>query len=165
MANYLYEKLLDIPFMTTWHWKTFGELTTQELYDIMHLRQEVFALEQNCLYQDLDYRDQAAMHLFGVKNNKMVAYLRLFPKGILFPDAISFGRVLTVSSERNKGLAKEAMNQVINFLNRQFNDDPIIISAQLYLKEFYSKYGLKPVGEAYNEDGIPHIEMKGHLKA
>lgn len=150
--------------MISWHWRTFEQLTTQELYDLLALRQEVFAIEQNCLYQDLDYRDQKALHLFGIKNNKMIAYLRLFPKGVLYPDALSFGRVLTASTERKKGLAKEAMNQVIKFLQKEGNAYPVVISAQLYLKDFYSKYGLKAVGETYDEDGIPHIKMKGHLK-
>ncbi len=152
--------------MTTWHWRTFEELTTQELYDILALRQEVFALEQKCLYQDLDYQDQKCHHLLGIKNHKLVAYLRLFPQHTLYPDAISFGRVLTAPSTRGQGYAKDAMHQVIQYVDsvlRHSKSVPAIISAQLYLKDFYAKYGLKAVGEPYDEDGIPHIKMKGVL--
>lgn len=148
----------------SWTWKTFQELSTNELYDILALRQEVFVLEQKCLYQDLDYQDQNSLHLLGKKNQKLVAYLRLFPKGTLYPDAISFGRVLTAPSTRGQGLAKESMKQVVKLLQDSKNASPVIISAQLYLKDFYSNYGLHPVGEPYDEDGIPHIKMQGVLK-
>lgn len=143
--------------MTTWHWKKFQELTTEELYDILALRQEVFVLEQKCLYPDIDHQDQRAVHLLGIDNGKLVAYLRLFPSGTFFPDAVSFGRVVTRGSERGKGLAKEAMNQVETYLKN--NTAPVIISAQVYLKPFYATYGYRAVGEPYDEDGIPHIKM------
>jgi len=77
--------------MTTWQWRSFQELTTQELYSILALRQEIFVLEQKCLYQDIDYHDQQAVHLLGLVNNKLIAYLRLFPQGTFYPDAVCFG--------------------------------------------------------------------------
>lgn len=145
--------------MTKWLWRTFDELTTSELYDILALRQEVFVVEQKCLYLDLDYQDQKALHLLGLNNNKLVAYLRLFPKGTVYSDAICFGRVLTRQSERGKSLAKAAMEQLFSYLSEKESTDAIVISAQLYLKDFYARYGFKQVGQPYDEDGIPHVKM------
>jgi ElaA protein len=145
--------------VVTWKWRTFQELTTQELYNILALRQEVFVVEQKCFYQDIDNQDQQAVHLLGMKNHNLAAYLRLFPIGTLYTDALSFGRVVVKQSERSQGLASEAMNQVELFLKKSKNTAPVIISAQMYLKEFYASYGYQTTGTPYDEDGIPHIKM------
>lgn len=150
--------------MILWKWCTFDELTNQELYDILALREAVFAIEQNILYQDMDYQDQKCIHLLGIQDDKIVSYLRLSPQNTKYPDAVSFGRVLTAKSARGQGLAKEAMAQVIQYLEKQANTLPVLISAQLYLKNFYSLFGLEPIGEEFLVDTIPHIKMKGTLQ-
>lgn len=150
---------------TTWLWRQFDALTNQQLYELLALRQEVFGIEQKCLYQDLDFKDQQAHHLLGYNNERLVAYLRLFPRNTLYTDAISFGRVLTASSERGKGLAKEAMKQTLNYLKEKNWHDRVEISAQLYLKKFYEDHGLSANGDPYDEDGILHIHMTSVLPA
>lgn len=145
--------------MLTWKWLSFQELTNQELYDVLNLRQEVFVVEQKCIYQDLDNRDQQAMHLLGIKNNTLVAYLRFFPKETLYTDASSFGRVVVRKSNRGQGFANELMNQMEIYLKKIKNTAPIIISAQLYLQKFYANYKYQAIGDPFDEDGILHIKM------
>ena len=145
--------------MLTWKWHTFQELPASILYDILALRQEVFVIEQKCPYPDIDYQDQQALHLLGMKNHRLVAYLRFFPLGTLYPDALSFGRVLVKETERGQGVAKNLMNQVELYLKEIKNTAPIIISAQVYLQKFYSDYGYQAVGAPFDEDEIPHIKM------
>ncbi len=146
--------------MITWHWRGFQDLTLQELYDILALRQEVFVIEQNCIYRDLDDKDQHSTHLLGKVNDKLVMYLRVLPENLSYPNAISIGRVVSSPSARGKGYAKAAMAQTFLHYKQTGKTAPIIISAQLYLKEFYSSFGFNAVGEPYDEDGIPHIEMR-----
>ena len=145
--------------MTIWHWRTFQELTLEELYAVLKLRQDVFILEQKCLYQDIDQQDQQALHLLGLENGRIIVYLRVFPKGTLYADAISFGGLLIAQSERNKGLAREAMKQMMTHLKNCNNNTPMIISAQTYLQQFYQSFGFYEIGAPYDEDGIPHIKM------
>ncbi len=143
----------------TWHWLAFKDLSVIQLYDILALRQKVFIVEQNCVYQDCDYLDLQAMHLLGMKENQLVAYLRLLPKGLRYVDGISFGRVLTKKNLRQQKLGKELMCQLFVYLAEINNQEPIIISAQYYLKKFYESFSFKCVGEIYLEDGIEHIKM------
>lgn len=150
--------------MTTWIWRPFQKLKPAELYDILALRQEVFMLEQHCLYEDLDYKDHRALHLMGKQKNKLVAYLRLLPKNIPYPDAISFGRVVTAPSIRGQDIGKQLIQQVLNYLEKKRSRAPIIISAQLYLEKLYQSFSFKSVDKPYNEDGIPHIKMIKHDK-
>ncbi len=145
--------------MINWKWLSFQELTNQELYDILNLREEVFAVEQKCIYQDIDYQDQKTIHLLGIKNNNLVAYLRFFPIGTLYTDALSFGRVVVKKSERGQGIANEMMAQIELYLKKIKNTTPIIISAQLYLKKFYESHKYQSVGSPFDEDGILHIKM------
>jgi len=142
-----------------WKWSSFSELSNIELYDICALRQQVFVLEQQCLYPDLDYHDQDAMHLLGIKDKKLLAYSRLLPKNVPYPNAISFGRVVTDKSARGQGLGKELIQQILSYLENKNNTAPIIISAQLYLEQLYQSFGFQSVGEPYDEDNIPHIKM------
>ena len=138
--------------------KKFKELTLNELYAIFQLRAEVFVVEQDCVYQDLDFKDQKAMHVFGLKNDKIIAYTRIFKPGDYFKEA-SIGRVVVKDTERKFGYGHDLMKASINAITTNFNTLEITISAQVYLKIFYETHGFTKVGEEYLEDGIPHIEM------
>lgn len=139
--------------------KKFSELTTTELYSILKLRSEVFVVEQNCVYQDVDNKDQKAIHLFISDENEVIAYTRLFNKGDYFNQA-SIGRVVVHQKYRNKKLGHLLMKDSIKAIEKHYNTSKITISAQTYLKNFYESHQFKQVGEAYLEDGIPHIKMK-----
>ena len=144
--------------------KTFSELSTLELYDILQLRSEVFVVEQNCVYQDIDDKDQKAFHVIGIKNDKVIAYARIFKPGDYFTEA-SIGRVAVAKNERSSRYGYRIMEDSIKTIKNLFNQTTIKISAQLYLKSFYSSLGFQQVGDAYLEDGIPHIAMiKNNLK-
>ncbi|AWX44497.1 UPF0039 protein [Flagellimonas maritima] len=139
--------------------KTFNELSNTELYDIMRLRSEVFVVEQNCIYQDLDDKDQKALHVFGKKDEKVVAYTRIFKPGDYF-DNVSIGRVVVAKEERKYGYGKLIMEASLEEINKRFSSVIIELSAQTYLVKFYTDLGFVPFGEEYLEDGIPHIRMK-----
>ncbi|MGB0880106.1 MAG: GNAT family N-acetyltransferase [Polaribacter sp.] len=138
--------------------KSFSELTTTELYEILQLRSQVFVVEQDCVYQDVDAKDQKALHIFGYKNDVMIAYARIFKPNDYFEKA-SIGRVVVATSERNFGYGIELMKASIIAIKNNFKVDDITISAQVYLKKFYKSLDFKQVGEEYLEDGIPHIRM------
>ncbi|WP_299667082.1 GNAT family N-acetyltransferase [uncultured Polaribacter sp.] len=138
--------------------KPFSELTTTELYKILQLRAEVFVVEQDCVYQDLDFKDQKSLHVYGLKNDKVVAYTRIFKPGDYFKNA-SIGRVVVAANERTYGFGHDLMKTSIAVVKKYFKVDEITISAQVYLKKFYESHGFEKVGEAYLEDGIPHIRM------
>lgn len=147
----------------TWNWYEFEKLSAGLLYQILKLRAEVFVVEQNCSYQDLDGKDQVALHLCGCKENNgtsaLIASARLF-----LPNEhnaiLSFGRVLVSPQYRGLGYGELLISQIVNFLNASpYQDQPIVISAQYYLIRFYQKFGFEVQGEPYNEDGIKHIEM------
>jgi ElaA protein len=144
--------------MIQWTYKHFNELNTSELYQILELRSKVFVVEQNCVYQDLDYKDQHSWHLMGWINNQLVAYVRVIPPGISYTEA-SIGRVISDPGHRKKGLGKELMRVAIEKTRTQFNVQSIKIGAQCYLKKFYGELGFEICGDEYLEDGIPHIEM------
>ncbi len=138
--------------------KTFKQLTTDELYAILQLRSEIFVVEQDCVYQDLDYKDQKALHVMGFKNKKLVAYTRIFKPGDYFENA-SIGRVVVITNERKYRYGYDIMNASIEAIKNYYDTETIKISAQVYLKQFYTNLGFKAVGEEYLEDGIPHIGM------
>ena len=138
--------------------KSFAELSTEELYDILQLRAEVFVVEQNCAYQDIDGKDKKALHVIGFKNDKIVAYCRIFKSGDYFEKA-SIGRVLVDKNERKFGYGHVIFQHSIEAVKKHFNETSIKISAQLYLKKFYESHGFIQVGEGYLEDEIPHIAM------
>ena len=138
--------------------KSFEELNTTELYQILQLRSEVFVVEQDCVYQDLDFKDQKSLHVFGFKNDKIIAYTRIFKPGDYFKNA-SIGRVVVAASERKYGFGHDLMKASIKAIKDHFKVDEITISAQKYLKKFYESHNFKQVGEEYLEDGIPHIAM------
>ena len=138
--------------------KTFKELNTTELYDLLQLRSEVFVVEQNCVYQDIDGKDQESIHILGYKDSTLVAYTRLFAPGDYFKEC-SIGRVVVAKTERQNKYGYDIMNASIDAARSYFGQGPIKLSAQSYLKKFYNDLGFKEVGEEYLEDGIPHIAM------
>jgi ElaA protein len=138
--------------------KSFSELTTQELYDVLQLRAEVFVVEQDCVYQDVDGKDKKALHICGYKNEKLVAYTRIFKPGDYFDEA-SIGRVVVRESERQFKYGYDIMTASISAIKAHYNETLIRISAQTYLKRFYNNLGFEEVGKEYLEDGIPHINM------
>lgn len=138
--------------------KTFQELTTSELYELLQLRSEVFVVEQDCVYQDIDGKDVKALHVLGAKEGKIIAYTRLFNSGEYF-DTPSIGRVVVKESERKYGYGHDLMKASIQAIVDNYNETTITISAQTYLQKFYESHGFKQVGEGYLEDGIPHIRM------
>ena len=138
--------------------KRFQELTTSELYELLQLRSEVFVVEQDCVYQDLDGKDQKALHVIGEKEGEIIAYTRLFNSGEYF-DTPSIGRVVVKESERKYGYGHDLIKASIKAIVDNYNETTITISAQTYLQKFYESHGFKQVGEGYLEDGIPHIKM------
>ncbi len=156
MERYL--RLL-INVMIHWTCKHFNELNTAELYDILELRSKVFVVEQNCVYQDMDYKDQQSWHLMGISNNQLVAYVRIIPPGISYEDS-SIGRVITHPYYRKKGYGIAMMQLAIKTTLEKFNVNIIRIGAQCYLLDFYQSLGFVVCSDEYLEDGIPHIEMR-----
>ena len=138
--------------------KTFDELTIHELYQILRLRIEALVVEQDCVYQDVDNKDQKALHIMGMKDGQVVAYTRVFKPGDYF-DNVSIGRVVVSQEQRQYGLGKQIMLASLAAIEQRFPDKPIEISAQSYLLKFYTDLGFSAFGEEYLEDGIPHRRM------
>ena len=141
-----------------WIIKKFDDLTPHELYTIMQLRNEVFVVEQNCVYQDADNKDQQCWHLMGWQGDLLAAYTRIVPTGVIY-DLPSIGRVVTSPSIRKTGIGKPLMEKSIETVEKLFGKTSIQIGAQLYLKKFYKSLGFQQSSEMYLEDGIEHIEM------
>jgi ElaA protein len=139
--------------------KKFRELSTEEIYNILKLRSEVFVVEQNCVYQDIDEKDQNATHLFIEKNNEIIAYTRIFKKGDYYEENPSIGRVVVSKKERGKNFGKEIMLNSIEFIKKELKGRKIELSAQKYLDKFYKDLDFYSEGEDYLEDGIPHQRM------
>ena len=139
--------------------KKFSELSTEEIYNILKLRSEVFVVEQNCVYQDIDEKDKKATHLFIEKNNEIIAYTRIFKKGDYYEENPSIGRVVVSKKERGKNLGKEIMLNSIEFIKKELEGIKIELSAQKYLDKFYKDLDFYSEGEDYLEDGIPHQRM------
>ena len=144
--------------MITWVYKKFNDLLPDELYAILQLRNEVFVVEQNCVFQDADNKDQPSLHIMGWRQNKLVAYTRIVPPGLSFQEP-SIGRVVTSPHERGKGTGHELMMVSINKVYELYGHTDIKIGAQLYLKKYYQSHGFVQTSEVYLEDGIDHIEM------
>jgi ElaA protein len=141
-----------------WELKKFNELSVEELYDILKLRSEVFVVEQNCVFLDMDDRDQLSYHLQGRVENKLIAYVRILPPGLAY-DEPSIGRVVSSPSYRRKGAGKELMKTAIKETLQLYGNHTIMIGAQLYLKGFYESLGFVGCSEIYLEDDIQHIKM------
>ncbi len=138
--------------------KKFKELNISELHDILQLRSEVFVVEQDCVYQDIDGKDVKALHVFGTKNGKVVAYTRCFGPGIYFDEA-AIGRVVVEKQQRKFGYGHLMMKASMEAIHEHFHTRKIKLSAQVYLVAFYESHGFKQKGEEYLEDGIPHVAM------
>ncbi|MEK7254956.1 MAG: GNAT family N-acetyltransferase [Bacteroidota bacterium] len=146
--------------MINFRCKPFHELTAPQLYGIMVLRQEVFIVEQNCPYLDADGKDLQAWHLAGYDDDgKLVAYARLLPTGISYPNHSSIGRVVTSANVRRSGAGKALMRAAIDNMEQLLPGENIKIGAQKYLRGFYESFGFVVSGDEYLEDGIPHFPM------
>ncbi|WP_426058729.1 GNAT family N-acetyltransferase [Hymenobacter sp. B1770] len=146
----------------TLHWtiKPYEDLTLNELYELLRLRVEVFIVEQNCVFQDLDRQDDQAYHLLGhTEAGELAAYARLFDAGISYEE-VAIGRVIVSPAQRRHGLGQELMRQAIAHCEVLYGPQPIKIGAQQYLERFYQGFGFVQCGEGYLEDGIPHIPMR-----
>lgn len=139
--------------------KPFKELSAVELYQILQLRSEVFVVEQNCVYQDIDGKDSKAIHAIGEFEGQIVAYCRIFNSGDYF-DQASIGRVIVKENFRDRKWGHNLIKEAIGAIGKYYGQSQITISAQLYLKKFYESHGFVQTSEEYLEDGIPHIEMK-----
>jgi ElaA protein len=139
--------------------KAFAALSTKELYELLKLRAEVFVVEQNCPYLDLDGKDEKALHLLGYYNKELVAYSRLFNANDYFENA-SIGRVIVARKYRDRKWGNDLMTAAIKGIETYFKSTAITISAQLYLQKFYESHGFLVTSAVYLEDEIPHVEMK-----
>ena len=142
-----------------WKIKRFNELSAIDLYELLQLRSDVFVVEQNCVYQDIDGKDSKAIHLIGEFDEKIVGYARLFDSGHYFPEA-SIGRVVMAAQYRDRKWGHDLMREAIAAIKSEFGKSDITISAQLYLKKFYEQHSFVVFGDGYDEDGIPHIQMR-----
>ncbi|MBX2812748.1 MAG: GNAT family N-acetyltransferase [Myxococcales bacterium] len=152
----------------SWKWAHFDELSPFELYEILQARHRVFAIEQNCLFEDLDDLDQISQHLVGRRDGRLSAYLRLLPvqealrcsSASRHPGAVSIGRVMTIQSCRKMALGRLLMIEGLRKYREKFAEYPLIIGAQMYLIDFYRSLGFEQEGQPYDEDGITHINMR-----
>lgn len=138
--------------------KTFEELNLHELYELLRLRSEVFVVEQDCVYQDIDGKDEKALHVLGYEGAGLVAYTRVFPPGVYFAEA-AIGRVVVRESSRKNKYGHEILKASIKAIEEHYHTQKIKLSAQTYLTKFYESHGFEQTGEGYLEDGIPHIAM------
>ena len=141
-----------------WQCKPFNELTPHDLYKILQLRIAVFVVEQNCVFQDADDKDEGCLHLMGFSGRALAAYTRLAPQGYIYKEA-SIGRVVTSPAHRGQGLGRELMRHSIEACRSAFGNSPIKIGAQYHLVPFYASLGFHISGEKYLEDGIEHVHM------
>ena len=144
----------------TWHWHSFQELSNAQLYALLKLRQDVFIIEQECIYPDIDDLDPHCMHLLGYKEKQLIACLRLIPAEISNSGNISLGRIITVLHNRGTGLGNALMNESMVYLAEHFPGEKVQLSAQHHLQSYYQKFGFASFGEPYDEDGILHIAMQ-----
>ena len=143
--------------------KHFNDLNTNELYEIVKSRFEVFVMEQKIVdEQDFDDKDKVCHHIMLKENERVVAYCRIVPKGIGY-DYISVGRVLVLSSHRRKGIAQEMMKVALEFIKNNLDEKTVVLSAQLYAKGLYESVGFKVISDVYDEVNIPHVKMKVEL--
>jgi len=144
--------------MLAWIFKRFEQLSPQELYDALALRQKVFIVEQNCPYLDADGKDKQAYHLLGYEGHKLLTYARITFPGVRFTE-VSVGRIISDPGYRREGLGKKVTDMALKKIREVYGNVPVRISAQSYLVPFYESFGFKVVGDEYDEDGIPHREM------
>lgn len=141
-----------------WHLKTFEELSNLELYHILRARTDIFVVEQNCPYPEVDGKDPACLHLYLEDRGSIAAYLRILPPGLSYPEA-SIGRFIVAPAYRGSGLGRELLERGLACIRETLNVSTVKIQAQSYLQKFYGSFGFVPVSEEYLDDGIPHIDM------
>ncbi len=142
-----------------WQIKHYNDLNINEFHDIIALRIEVFVIEQNCPYQDLDGKDKKCYHLICRDGKgKITATARILPPGLSYQD-VSIGRIVTAASVRGQGVGHELVHNSLQFVKEEFGTVPVVISAQSHLTTFYNQHGFNTTGKEYLEDGIPHTEM------
>lgn len=144
--------------MLTWVFKRFEELTPQELYDALELRQQVFIIEQNCIYPDIDGKDAKAHHLLCYENKKLIAYTRITFPGVMFEE-VAIGRIVSDPQHRKEGYGRQVTALALQKVKEIYGNVPVRIAAQSYLVNFYKSFGFQPVDEEYVWDGIPHQDM------
>ncbi|HVV05392.1 MAG TPA: GNAT family N-acetyltransferase [Puia sp.] len=144
--------------MTNWTHKKFSDLTPEELYAILRLRSEVFVVEQNCVFLDMDNKDQSSHHLMGWLGDRLVAYARIVPPGISYAE-FSIGRIVSSPAVRKQGIGRVLVSKGIELAYTLHGKGIIRIGAQYYLRGFYESFGFEKTGDIYLEDGIQHIEM------
>ena len=142
-----------------WVKKKWSEVSFEELYSVLRLRSEVFVVEQDCVYQDIDNKDQIAIHLLGYINKELIAYSRLFNEGDYFKET-SFGRAIIKKEKRGQGYGDELVKESLKTIKNYYGNKKVKISAQAHLKTFYSKHAFIAKGKEYLEDGIPHVSME-----
>lgn len=140
--------------------RSFSELSANQLYEILRLRSEVFVVEQDCVYQDLDGLDQASLHLCEWHGSDLLAYTRLLAPGVDFKDASAIGRIITSPSVRRNGHGRPIVAESIKICEEQWPSFPIKLHAQTYLLKFYREFGFEPYGDEFLEDGLPHFFME-----
>lgn len=142
-----------------WVKKKWSEVSLEELYSVLRLRSEVFVVEQDCVYQDIDNKDQIAIHLLGYINKELIAYSRLFNEGDYFKET-SFGRAIIKKEKRGQGYGDELVKESLKTIKNYYGNKKVKISAQAHLKTFYSKHAFIAKGKEYLEDGIPLVSME-----
>ena len=138
--------------------KTFQQLTNIELYNVLKERTEVFVVEQNCPYPEVDGKDVQSYHLFREEKGEIIAYLRILPPGVSYEE-LSIGRVLVKKAYRGQKLAQQLMTEALHFIHNELKEPTVKIQAQEYLSQFYESFGFEAISEVYLEDNIPHIDM------
>ena len=138
--------------------KKFKELSVEEIYQILRIRSEVFIIEQRCIYQDIDGKDEKAMHVMGKNNKEIIAYTRILDRGEYY-DLPSISRVVVTKKNRGKERGKRIMEESIKYINKILKEKTIVLAAQKYLENFYRELGFIPEGKEYLEDEIPHQKM------
>ena len=144
--------------MNTTTLKPFHELTVGELYGLLKLRSEVFVVEQQSIYHDLDGCDQNALHLLAQDEQGLAGYVRILPAGLKY-DEPAFGRLVVAPHARKTGLGSTLIHEALSFIQSRWPNYPTRIEAQAYLKDYYTRFGFAPEGEVYSLDGIDHIQM------
>ncbi|MDY0942979.1 GNAT family N-acetyltransferase [Priestia megaterium] len=142
----------------TWCIKSFQELTNGELYEILQVRTAIFVVEQKCAYLEVDGKDKLAYHLFKKEDRKIIAYLRVLPKGISYQEA-SLGRIIVKQEQRGTGLGRELVARGIDFLENEWHEKTIKIQAQSRLQTFYESFDFRLISDIYSDEGLPHVDM------
>lgn len=147
--------------MLTWMTLPFTQLTTQQLYDLMRLRVDVFVVEQTCPYPELDGKDtqEGVYHLLGYQNDELVACARLLPAGTSYSN-VSIGRVVTKKTVRGDGVGHQLLKEALKQCEALWPQQTIDIGAQEHLTQFYASHGFNVISDSYLEDGIPHVDMR-----